>query len=162
MKGALKMDKQEGDFYQNFRSRMKAWQKSKESSSYKWAYYLMAAPDLLHLLCKLSFEKDVPVKERAKLATALAYFISPIDLIPEAMIGVIGYTEDIVLAAYVLNSIINKTSIETVKKHWAGDIDVFHVIQEILRVADEMIGSGLFKRLKKAVDMGENDKKKKE
>jgi len=31
-----------------------------------------------------------------------------------------------------------------------------------LRVADEMIGSGLFNRLKKAVDMGENDKKKKE
>lgn len=97
------MDNQDVDFYQNFRNRMKDWLKTKEGSSYKWADYLMVAPDLLHLLCKLSFDKDVPVKERAKLATALAYFISPIDLVPEVLIGVIGYTDDIVLAAYVLN-----------------------------------------------------------
>lgn len=155
------MDNQDVDFYQNFRNRMKHWLKTKEGSSYKWADYLMVAPDLLHLLCKLSFDKDVPVKERAKLATALAYFISPIDLVPEALIGVIGYTDDIVLAAYVLNSIINKTSAESIKKHWAGDVDVLHVIQEILRVADEMIGSGLFKRLKRSVDITDDDKKKK-
>jgi len=154
------MVKQEGDFYQNFRTRIKDWLETKEGSSHKWADYLMAAPDLLHLLCKLSFDIDVPVKEKAKLATAIAYFISPIDLVPEATLGIIGYTDDIVLSAYVLNSIINKTSVETVEKHWAGDIDVLHLIQEILRVADEMIGSGLFKRLKKAVNISEDDKKK--
>lgn len=155
------MDNREGDFYQNLRNRIKDWQKTKEGSSHKWADYLMAAPDLLHLLCKLSFDKDVPVKERAKLATAIAYFISPFDLFPEALVGVIGYTDDIVLSAYVLNSIINKSSVEIVEKHWAGDVNVLHLIQEILRVADEMIGSGLFKRLKKAVDINEDDRKKK-
>ena len=81
-------------------------------------------------------------------------------VVPEAIVGVIGYTDDIVLAAYVLNSIINNTSVEIVEKHWAGDIDVLHLVQEILRVADEMIGSGLFKRLKKAVDISEDNKKK--
>ena len=70
---------------------------------------------------------------------------------PEAIVGIIGYTDDIVLAAYALNSIINNTKLEIVKGHWAGDEDVLHVIQKILRVADEMIGSGLFKRLKKTV-----------
>lgn len=154
------MVNQEGDFYQTLRTKMKEWQNTKEGSSHKWADYLMAAPDLLHLLCKLSFDKDVPVKDRAKLAVAIAYFISPIDLVPEAIVGVIGYTDDIVLAAYVLNSIINNTSVEIVEKHWAGDIDVLHLVQEILRVADEMIGSGLFKRLKKAVDISEDNKKK--
>jgi uncharacterized membrane protein YkvA (DUF1232 family) len=142
---------QEGDFYQNLRSKMKDWLSTKEGSSHKWADYLMFAPDLLHLLCKLTIDEDVPVKERAKLAAAIAYFISPIDLVPEAIVGVIGYTDDIVLAAYVLNSIINNTKLEIVERHWAGDEDVLHVIQKILRVADEMIGSGLFKRLKKTV-----------
>ncbi len=52
----------------------------------------MFAPDLLHLLCKLTIDEDVPVKERAKLAAAIAYFISPIDLVPEAIVGIIGYT----------------------------------------------------------------------
>ena len=152
------MISKEGDFYQTLRSRIKEWLKTEEGSSHKWADYLMFAPDLFHLLCKLSIDKDVPVKERAKLAAAIAYFVSPIDLIPEAVVGLIGYTDDIVIAAYVLNSIVNNSSPEVVKKHWAGDKDVLQVIQEVLRVADEMIGSGLFKRLKKTVDIpGDKD-----
>ena len=151
-KGGWKVVYQEGDFYQRLRSKMKDWLSTREGSSHKWAEYLMFAPDLLHLMCKLTIDEDVPVKERAKLAAAIAYFISPIDLVPEALVGVIGYTDDIVLAAYVLNSIINNTKLEIVERHWAGDEDVLHVIQKILKVADEMIGSGLFKRLKKTVD----------
>ncbi|MFC1550906.1 YkvA family protein, partial [Candidatus Neomarinimicrobiota bacterium] len=91
---------------------------------------------------------EVPVKEKAKLAAAIAYFVSPIDLIPEAIIGPIGYVDDIALAAYVLRSIINDTNPEVVQKHWAGDTDVLKVIQNILEVADQMVGSGLWKKLK--------------
>ncbi len=143
------MANQESDFYQNLRSKMSVWLKTKDGSTSRWAEYLMLAPDLFHLLCKLSIDKDVPVKERAKLAGAIAYFVSPIDLVPEAIVGPVGYVDDIALAAYVLNSIINNSGPDVVKKHWAGDRDVLEVIQEILKVADQMIGSGLWKKLKR-------------
>ena len=142
------MARQDSDFYQNLRNKMKKWLESKAGKSHKYAEYLMFAPDLFHLMCKLSFDKDVPTKEKAKLAFAIAYFVSPIDLVPEAIVGPVGYVDDIALAAYVLNSIINNTNPRIAKKHWAGDGDVLVVIKEILKVADEMVGGGLWKKLK--------------
>ena len=83
------------------------------------------------------------MKEKAKLAAVVAYFISPIDLLPEMILGPTGFLDDIVLSAYALNSIVNKTNRHVVQKHWAGDEDVLHVIQQILHHADRMLGSGL-------------------
>jgi len=143
--------KQEGDYYQKLREKFRKWASSKEGKTNKWTEYLLFAPDLFHLLCKLSIDKDVPAKQKAKLAGAIAYFACPIDLIPEAIVGPVGYIDDIALAAYVLDSIINNTGPAVVKKHWAGDQDVLEVIQHILEVADEMVGSGLWKKLKKVV-----------
>ena len=40
------------------------------------------------------------------------------DLVPEAIVGPIGYVDDIALAAYVLNSIVNNASPEVVQRHW--------------------------------------------
>jgi uncharacterized membrane protein YkvA (DUF1232 family) len=108
----------------------------------------MFATDLLHLMCKLSIDPDVSVKDKAKLAGAIAYFISPLDLVPEALVGPIGYVDDIAIAAYVLNGIVNNTDPEVVKKHWAGEGDVLENIKNILKVADDMVGSGLWEKLK--------------
>ena len=144
------MRKKQKDFYESFRNDMNDWLKSKGKNS-KFSEYLMFAPDLFHLLCKLSFDDEVPAKEKAKLATAIAYFISPADLIPEALIGPAGYVDDIAIAAYVLNSIVNNTEPQVVKKHWVGEQDVLEVIRQILKVADKMIGSGLWDKIKKMV-----------
>lgn len=151
------MAHQELDFYQNLRFKMKDWLQTKEGRTHKWAEYLMAAPDLFHLLCKLAVDKDVPVKEKAKLAVAIAYFVSPIDLIPEAIAGPVGYIDDIALTAYVLHSIIDKSGPEIVKRHWAGEEDILVIVQEILKVADEMVGSGSWKKLKKLFDTSEQN-----
>jgi len=139
------------DFYEKIRENMREWMKTKEGKENKFGEYLLLAPDLLHLLCKLSLDSDVPAKEKAKLATVIAYFISPVDLVPEAVLGPVGYADDIALAAYVLNSMINNVDPEIVKRNWAGDSDVLDVIQQILKVTDEMVGSGLFAKIKKLV-----------
>ena len=145
------MTSQNPDFYHDLRAKFKTWIHSDEGKNHKWSEYLLAAPDLFHLLCKLSIDKDVPIKEKAKLAGAIAYFVSPIDLIPEALVGPIGYVDDISLAAYVLNQIVNNTDPEVIKRHWAGEGDVLELIQRILEKADEMIGSGLWTKLKNMI-----------
>jgi uncharacterized membrane protein YkvA (DUF1232 family) len=137
------------DFYQSFREKMRGWLATEEGKTNKFGEYLMFAPDLFHLLCKLSLDDEVPIKEKAKLAGAIAYFVSPIDLLPEVITGPLGYLDDIAVAAYVLNGIINNTDKALVQKHWAGDGDVLAVIQQIIKGADEMLGSGLWAKLKK-------------
>lgn len=145
------MAHQDTGYYQELRNKFKSWIQTDEGKDHKWSEYLLAAPDLFHLLCKLSVDKDVPVTDKAKLAGVIAYFVSPIDLVPEALVGPIGYIDDISLAAYVLNQIVNNTDPEVIKRHWAGEGDVLELIQSILGRADEMIGSGLWAKLKNMI-----------
>jgi uncharacterized membrane protein YkvA (DUF1232 family) len=139
------------DFYQQLRNRFKKWIETDEGKNYKFAEYLLAAPDLFHLMCKLSLDKSVLVTHKAMLGGAVAYFISPIDLIPEAIVGPLGYVDDIGLAAFVLRKIIAENP-EPVLKHWAGDGDILVLVEKILDIADQMIGKGLWDKVKKVLE----------
>jgi uncharacterized membrane protein YkvA (DUF1232 family) len=69
---------------------------------------------LLFKQIKLAFEmlkdykqkkyRNVPWKAIAMIVTALVYFLNPIDLIPDFM-GVIGFTDDAIVLAFVFKSI---------------------------------------------------------
>ncbi len=147
------IDPKHKDFYQSLRLRIRKWLSSKEGESSKWAEYLLFAPDLFHLLCKLMTDDDVSNRDKAKVAAAIAYFISPFELVPEGVVGPIGFIDDIVLAAYVLDGIVNNAGLPVLRRHWAGDEDVLLVIQRILRHATLILGK-LWHKLVKVVDKG--------
>jgi uncharacterized membrane protein YkvA (DUF1232 family) len=140
-------DVYQSDFYQQMRENIRAWL-NKKGAGFKFAEYLLAAPDLFHLLCRLAIDQDVASSEKITLVGAIVYFVSPFDFLPEALIGPAGYMDDVVVAAFVLNRLLNKVDAEVVKRHWAGDKDVLPFIQEILRVADELVGSSQWNRIK--------------
>lgn len=140
-------DEVKDDFYQSLRKKISDFLKTDEGKKYKFSEYLLLAPDLFHLLCRLTFDREVSVADKAKLATAIAYFVSPVDLIPDALLP-IGYIDDVSIAAYVLNSIINNTSPEIVEKYWTGEKDILEIIKSILKTADDMIGSGIWQKIK--------------
>jgi uncharacterized membrane protein YkvA (DUF1232 family) len=141
---------QKEDFYQRLRNRIKDWS-TREGKDDKALKYILMAPDFFHLLCKLMFDPRIPGVEKAKIGGAIAYFISPIDLVPEGLIGPAGYIDDVALAAYVLHSILNSVDPKILEEHWAGNGDVLKNIQEILRVADEFIGSGMWNKIKRLI-----------
>ncbi len=135
------------DFYQSLRRKISDYLNTDGGKKYKFAEYLLIAPDLFHLLCRLTFDKDVSVADKAKLAVAIAYFVSPVDLIPDVLLPV-GYIDDVGIAAFVLNSIINNTNPEIVEKYWTGEKNILEVIKSILKTADEMIGAGVWQKIK--------------
>ncbi len=141
----------EMDFYRKLRIKIADWINSETGQKHKYADYILLVPDFFYLLVKLAMDKEVSLDNKAKLGMAIAYFISPIDLLPEAFLGPIGYLDDLAISAYVLNGIINNSSPEIVQKHWAGDGDVLQQIKGILSKTDQMIGSGLWQKIKKAV-----------
>jgi len=141
----------ESDFYQKLRTKIGKWVEGKEGVSNQWAKYIMWAPDLFYLLWKLSTDPEVPKSERIKLVAAIAYFISPFDLIPEALLGPFGFADDIVLAAWVLNGLIGKTDPAVVQKHWMGDEDALEVIKKIIIISDKLVGEKILRKLKRKV-----------
>jgi len=143
------MNDRQSDFYQKIRKDVKHWLNDNLDKENKWADYILAAPDFFHLLCKLTADSEIPSNKKLKLLAAIAYFISPIDLLPEAFLGPVGYLDDIAVAAYILNDLINEVDSQIVRKHWAGEQDVLDLIKTILVNADEMIGSKMWQRIKK-------------
>lgn len=135
------------DFYQALRARIAQWLEGK-GKGFRHAQLLLLAPDLFHLLTRLMLDRRIPVSEKAGLGAALAYFLSPIDLLPEAFLGPAGYVDDVALAAYALHRLINAGHGEVAKELWAGDGDLLDAIQQILQVADQALGSGVWERLK--------------
>ena len=145
------MSDKESDFYKKIRKKVMTWVEGKEGSSNQWSKYIIWAPDLFYLMWKLSTDPEVPKSERMKLLAAIAYFISPIDLIPEGLLGPFGFADDIVLAAYVLNGLMSKTDPQIVQKHWVGDDDVLEVIKKIILISDKLVGGKIIRKLKRKV-----------
>jgi uncharacterized membrane protein YkvA (DUF1232 family) len=141
------------DFYQALRTKVRTWLAGK-GKAFTYADVLLVGPDLLHLLFKLSVDPRIPLTHKAQLAAAIAYFVSPFDLIPEGLIGPGGFLDDIALSAYVLHRVINAGHGSVAEEHWAGDGQLLHVLQRILEIADRALGTGLWNRLKRLVARG--------
>lgn len=136
------------DFYQVLRARIGKWLNSK-GEGFKYAQLLLLAPDLCHLLARLMFDRRIPAAEKAKLGGALAYFISPMDLVPEALLGPGGYVDDVALAAFALSALINAGHGAVARELWAGEGDLLDKLRQVLEAADEMVGSTVWQNLQR-------------
>lgn len=139
---------QQLDTYRDLRSHLRRELYSQNELVRQASEYLLAIPDLLHLLSQLLMDEAVPIPEKLKLMTALVYFLSPIDLVPDFIVGAGGVFDDVALAAYVINSVIRNTNPDVVQRHWAGDAMVLEQITQLTTFAETSLGVGLWKRFK--------------
>jgi len=143
------MTDQHADFYRDLRKKFTDWVQTDEGKKSEWAEYLMLVPDFFYLLTKLVLDSRVPAAAKAKLAGVIVYFIMPIDIIPEALIGPLGFLDDLALTAYVLNQILKQTDRAILEEHWTGEGELLEKIREVIDKADQMIGAGLWDRVKR-------------
>ncbi len=142
------MNDHQDDFYRSLRRKIQAFLEVK-GPGFRYADLLMTAPDLFHLMCRLTLDKRVSFASKALIASALAYFISPMDVVPEGLLGPAGYVDDIAVAALVLNRTINEGNAEIAAEHWAGDGHLLQLIQRIIHSADQMVGAGTWSKVKR-------------
>ena len=148
-------DQKQKDYYLQLRDKVNQWFEKDGGDKPEYANYILLVPDFFYLLVKLTLDDRIPAIDKAKFAGVIAYFFSPIDVLPEALIGPLGYLDDLILTCYVLNLYINQekeTNQAVVKELWPGDEDVLTTIQSVLQKADQWAGSGLLNKLKDAYD----------
>ena len=115
----------------------------------KTAEFLLLVPDVFILLWRLSKDSRVEGKNKVLLLSAIAYYIFPLDIMPEALLGPIGYLDDLVFGVYVLNRIVKDTDASVLRQHWSGSTDVLESIQKVLNAADSLVGKEFLGRIKK-------------
>jgi uncharacterized membrane protein YkvA (DUF1232 family) len=109
---------------------------------------LLLVPDVFILLVRLALDKEVPASTRAMIGGALAYFILPADLLPEMILGGVGFMDDLVLATAVLSQAFGGDLEPYARKHWSGAEDLRVVMQDISTTAQSLLGKNLYGRLR--------------
>jgi uncharacterized membrane protein YkvA (DUF1232 family) len=144
-------DKQEAtkeiQFYRRLRKTIRIWAGGEQSQASHYVDFILAGPDLFMLLVRLSQDARVSPSDKTALAAAASYFINPLDLVPELVLGPAGLVDDIALSALVLHRVLEHTDPAVVREHWEGDADILDLIRRILAVADVMLGGPVWRRL---------------
>jgi uncharacterized membrane protein YkvA (DUF1232 family) len=138
-------------FYDRVRTNIQRYVEKRGGAVEKTTEFLLLVPDIFILLWRLVNDARVNAKNKVLLGSGVAYFVFPIDLLPEAFLGPVGYADDLVLAVFILNKILGDTDEAIVRQHWSGSEDVLAMIQRVLNAADSLVGSDVVKKLKRIV-----------
>ena len=78
-----------------------------------------ALPDIVRLVTRLVADPVLPRSAKIALAAAVVYLISPIDLVPD-FVPFVGYLDDALVAAVVLDGILTFVDRAVVLRYWPG------------------------------------------
>ncbi|HSJ38580.1 MAG TPA: DUF1232 domain-containing protein [Planococcus sp. (in: firmicutes)] len=131
LKKPLPSEGEQRDFYQKLRYNIQKWVESKSGKSSRFFKYVLFAPDFFHLLMKLMLDSRIETKSKTMIGAGILYFFAPIDLMPEAILGPVGFADDVIVAVYIVNTLLNKYPKEVITSHWAGDENLLVVVSRL-------------------------------
>lgn len=86
-------------------------------------------PNLGGLVTALYRDPRVPTQAKVVLSALLAYLASPFDIIPD-FIPLLGYLDDVIVAAIALDGVFNQIDAAVVREHWSGDEQTLAIVRQ--------------------------------
>ncbi len=80
---------------------------------------LLVLPRLARMIVSLLGDRDVPLTAKVALGALAVYLASPVDLIPD-FIPVVGYLDDLLVAAVVVDGLLSYVDRSLLLKYWPG------------------------------------------
>ena len=102
--------------------------------------YIFIVPDMAALLYRLLKDKRVSLKTKLIISGAVAYIAFPTDIIPDN-IPFIGKVDEIAVAFFALERIIDDVPIKVVLENWEGKNDIVFVIRNIVEYVVNFTGA---------------------
>ena len=118
---------------------------SKEEGRERLRHYARFVPAFGVLIYRLMRDPRVPARTKATLLVAAGYVVSPVDFIPDWILG-LGRFDDLIVAAFALDQILNRVPEQVVLEHWDGDEDVLRLVREILDIATGFMPASIRRR----------------
>ena len=130
------------DFYYTLKENL-------ETYNGEYASFIDCGPNLFKLLCDVLDEDTIDRESRNEICSAIAYYVVPMDVIPEQVYGPYGYIDDIFISVYVLKRLAEKYSFDFLQEVWDRDSNVEEVIEDCYEkslevLEDEQIEAMLF------------------
>jgi len=107
-------------------------------------------PAYLRLMGGLITDPRVSAVDKVLLGVAVAYVVTPIDLIPD-FIPFLGQVDDVFILVLALRRLIANAGMRVIRDHWDGPIEDLHptVLQEVLLAAAFFLPRRIRRRLRK-------------
>lgn len=119
--------------------------------------FIALIPNFLKLMYNLVKDPRVSTADKAILGAAIAYVISPLDLIPDA-IPFLGQVDDIYVVAIALQRLINSAGREVVQEYWEGRMEVFDSLEKTVETALFFLPQDLVDKLLKKIPQSKGTK----
>ncbi len=102
---------------------------------------IFQVPAFYRLLVNILDDPLLPSRLRPLVLAGIAYFILPVDVVPEDIYGPYGYVDDLFLTAFIAQKVREFVgSDEIIETNWDGEAPIIPLIQEILEREEELIG----------------------
>jgi uncharacterized membrane protein YkvA (DUF1232 family) len=99
---------------------------------------LRALPALARMLTGLVRDEALPRPAKIALVAALIYLASPIDLVPD-FIPFLGYLDDVLLAAIILDGLLNFVDRDLMLRYWPASERSLDVLARTARMLTSWI-----------------------
>ena len=136
----IELNPRERRLYDRLRSRLSGAVPGGGSSLRDLALLL---PDLTVLLARLLRDRRVPRGPKLVALLGLGYVLSPIDLLPEFLLGPIGLVDDVLVVTAALSHLLNDVHPDVVRSHWSGKGDALDAIQRATAWSRSFVGRNL-------------------
>lgn len=101
---------------------------------------VILAPVYGMLMFHLMKDPRLSREQRLWVDAAIAYLVTPDDVIPEAEVGPYGYVDDVFCCAYVANRIGEELGWDIVEEGWTGERSAAEVSRSVLAREQELLG----------------------
>ncbi len=109
--------------------------------------WLLLVPDSFALLVRLLRDPRVPRRSKWITALAVAYFVDPLDLIPDA-VPVLGQMDDLAVALFALDALLGDTPADVVQELWPGRGDIIATVRQGVRFFSRYLSGGAIARIR--------------
>ena len=92
---------------------------------------IVLAPEFFRLMTNLLEDSRTTRECKVLINAAIAYFVAPFDVIPEAVYGPYGYVDDLFLCCYVAKKLTGMVSPEMLEQNWEGEMPLTEVVEEV-------------------------------
>jgi uncharacterized membrane protein YkvA (DUF1232 family) len=91
-----------------------------------------ALPRLARMVFSLLRDPSVPLAAKIAMAAVAVYLASPVDLVPE-FIPLLGYLDDVLLAAVVIDGLLNVLDRSVLLRYWPGSVESLEAAATLAR-----------------------------
>lgn len=96
-------------------------------------------PSFIKLFGRLATDPRVSKLDKAIVAAVLVYLVSPVDLVPDWVVPVVGQIEDVYLLALALSRLVNNAGVDVLMDHWDGDVASLEAALSVLDRAGSVL-----------------------